>query len=271
VFWIRLDCHWRDRDFPWLSILFRWIPEKYFTIDPDRVFQNPHQQIIHHLLLSHLILGYTTLKRHNWLTWKSINQDSVYFWWGTSQTEYPDHVPVYILATKEYLRRFMPYTWRDERNTQRIWRIVQILWEPDYSDRQAGELQCSVINRMAYVADSGRGRRGACLWQERFTVSDRVLSAHFEEKKHFGFMALFMDITLHTLRHCSWISHTSHLTALFMDITHFTPYDTVLEYHTLRHCSWISHTSLHTAQTCLNILVTSRFKPVFLHHYDAFH
>jgi hypothetical protein len=61
VFWIRSDCHWPDRDFPWLSSLSRWIPEKYFIIDPDRMFQNPHQQIIHHLLLSHLTLGYTTL------------------------------------------------------------------------------------------------------------------------------------------------------------------------------------------------------------------
>jgi len=227
------------------------------------MFQNPHQQIIHHLLLPHLTLGYTTLKWHNSLTWKSINQDSVYFWWGTWQAEPPDHVPVAILATKESSHRFTPYTWMDERNRQLIWRIVQILWETDYRDRQAGELQCSVINRMAYVADRGRERRGACLWQERFTVSYRVLSVHFEGKKHFGLAALFMDIThftlygtlheyytLHTLRHSSWISQTSHLTALFMDITHFTLYGTLHEYHTLhtlRHSSWISHTSHLTA------------------------
>ena len=160
VFRIRSDCHWRDRDFPWLSSLSRWIPEKYFIIDPLRMFQNPHQKIIHHLLLSHLTSGYTTLKQHNWLTWKSINQDSIYFWWGTSQTESPDHVPVHVLATNESSRRFTPHTWMDERNTQRIWRIVQILWEPDYSDRQAGELQCSVINRMAYVADRSREKEG---------------------------------------------------------------------------------------------------------------
>jgi len=238
------------------------------------MFQNPHQQIIHHLLLSHLTLGYTILKRHNWLTWKSINQDSVYLWWGTSQRESPGHVPVYILGTKESLRKLTPYTCMGERSMQCIWQIVQILWEPDYSDRQAGE--CNVQWSIVWHMSRTGAERGGVRASDRKDSQSVIGSSRSTSKRR----------STSGLRHCSWISHTSHLTALFiishtshltalfMDITHFTPYGTVHGYHTLhtlRHCSWISHTShlttlfiSHTshltAQTSPNILVTSQFK-----------
>ena len=170
MFWIQSDCHWRDRHFPWLSSLSQRIPEKCLTIDPARLFQNPHQRIPHHLKLFHLSLGYTTSNRHNWLTWKSINQNSVRFWWGTLQRNSPDHVPVHILATKESLRRYTPTRgWTIE--ARYVSGGLFKYCENPTIVTQAGELQCSVINRLAYVVDRGRERKGACLWQERFTVS----------------------------------------------------------------------------------------------------
>ena len=72
--------------------------------------------------------------------------------------------------------------------------------------------------------------------------------------------------TLHTLRHCSLISHTSHITALFMNITHFTPYGTFHEYHThyTSYGTVQEYYTLHTLRHCSLILYTSHFTALFM-------